>query len=59
MFCRAQWNDETLAQPSGCADHPHTLDSLRELVRLYESWERPDEAAKWQAKLLQKEVVGQ
>ena len=33
-------------------DHPHTLDSLRELVNLYESWPKPDEAAKWQAKLM-------
>jgi len=32
-------------------EHPHTVGSLRELVRLYESWPQPDEAAKWQAKL--------
>jgi len=31
-------------------DHPHTLDSLRELVNLYESWPKPDEAAKWRTK---------
>jgi eukaryotic-like serine/threonine-protein kinase len=28
-------------------DHPHTLDSLRELVHLYESWDKPQEAAQW------------
>jgi serine/threonine protein kinase/tetratricopeptide (TPR) repeat protein len=31
--------------------HPHTLDSLKQLVSLYESWPKPDEAAKWRAKL--------
>lgn len=31
--------------------HRHTIDSLRELVDLYESWGKPDEAAKWRAKL--------
>ncbi len=34
--------------------HPHTIDSLRELVRLYESWDKPDEAATWRAKLPQR-----
>jgi len=33
-------------------DHPHTLDSLRGLVNLYESWPKPDEAAKWRPKLM-------
>jgi hypothetical protein len=32
-------------------DHPHTIDSLRELARLYESWPKPDEAATLRAKL--------
>jgi serine/threonine protein kinase len=32
-------------------EHPHTIDSLRELVRLYESWGKADEAEKWRAKL--------
>jgi len=31
-------------------EHPHTIESLRELVNLYESWPKPDEAAKWRAK---------
>ena len=32
-------------------EHPHTVESLRELIRLHESWNKPDEAAKWRAKL--------
>jgi serine/threonine protein kinase len=32
-------------------DHPHTLDSLRELVHLYESWNKPDEAEQYKARL--------
>jgi len=34
-------------------EHRRTLDSLRELVHLYESWNKPDEAAQWRAKLPQ------
>ncbi|OHB67705.1 MAG: hypothetical protein A2Y76_02205 [Planctomycetes bacterium RBG_13_60_9] len=30
---------------------PRTIESLRGLVRLYESWPKPDEAAKWRAQL--------
>lgn len=40
-------------------EHPHTLDSLKQLVTLYESWNKPDEAAKWRAKLVQTGVTGQ
>ena len=36
-------------------EHPHTLGSLRELVSLYESWPKPDEAEKWRARLPHKE----
>ena len=32
--------------------HSHTIDSLKQLVNLYESWGKPDEAEKWRAKLL-------
>ena len=32
-------------------EHPHTVESLRELVNLYESWGKPDEAAKWRTPL--------
>ena len=38
-------------------DHPHTIDSLRELVNLYESWPKPNEAEKWRAKLPQTEAL--
>ena len=31
-------------------EHPHTIEWLKQLVNLYESWGRPDEAAKWRAK---------
>ncbi|MBN1510320.1 MAG: serine/threonine protein kinase [Sedimentisphaerales bacterium] len=34
-------------------NHPHTIDSLKQLVTLCESWPKPDEAAKWRAKLSQ------
>jgi hypothetical protein len=32
-------------------EHPHTIDSLKQLVTLYESWPKPAEAAKWRARL--------
>ncbi len=32
--------------------HPHTIASAHELVRLYESWDKPEEAARWRARLL-------
>jgi len=32
-------------------EHPHTVESLKQLVALYESWPKPDEAARWRAKL--------
>jgi len=35
-------------------DHPHTLNSLKQLVSLYDSWPKPDEATKWRAKLPRK-----
>ena len=31
--------------------HPRTLESAKQLVTLYESRPKPDEAAKWRAKL--------
>ena len=30
--------------------HPHTANSLHELVRLYESWGKPDDGATWRTK---------
>jgi len=38
-------------------EHPQTVDTLRELVNLYESWGKPDEAAKWRAKVPPKEAT--
>lgn len=40
-------------------DHPRAVDSLKQLVTLYEPWPKPDEAAKWQAKLPQNEPMEQ
>jgi hypothetical protein len=37
--------------------HPHTVDSLRELANLYEAWNKPNEAAKWRAKLPKTEAA--
>lgn len=39
--------------------HPHTIESSKQLVTLYESWGKPDEAEKWRAKLVQTGVTGQ
>jgi hypothetical protein len=33
------------------AEHPHSVESLNELVNLYESWGKRDEAAEWRGKL--------
>ena len=32
------------------AEHPHTLDSLREFVSLYKSWDKPDETEQWRTR---------
>ena len=31
-------------------EHPRTIDSLNELVRLYEAWGKPGEASRWRAR---------
>jgi hypothetical protein len=31
--------------------HPHTLESWNNLIDLNESWNKPEEAKKWRAKL--------
>jgi len=31
--------------------HPHTLESLDNLIETYEAWNKPEEAEKWRAKL--------
>jgi len=38
-------------------EHPDTIDSLRGLVHLYEAWDKPEEAAKWRAKLTPDETA--
>jgi hypothetical protein len=30
--------------------HPHTLASIRNLIELYDAWNKPDEAEQWRAK---------
>jgi hypothetical protein len=39
--------------------HMHTLDSLRNLIQLYETWDKPEKAEEWQAKLQQTEAVNE
>ena len=33
-------------------EHPQTIESLKQLVTLYESWPKADEAAQWRSKLV-------
>ena len=33
--------------------HPHTLDSWKQLIDLYEAWGKPEEANQWRAELAQ------
>ena len=35
--------------------HQHTLESLNNLIDLYEAWNKPEKAEKWRAKLIQTE----
>ena len=35
--------------------HPHTLESLKNLIELYEAWHKLEQAEEWRAKLLQAE----
>lgn len=39
------------------AKHNHTLHQVRQLVSLYEAWNKPEEAEKWRTKLPQTEAV--
>ena len=39
--------------------HPHTLESWRNLVELYEAWDKPEKAEELRKKLLQMETVEQ
>jgi hypothetical protein len=46
---------ETLPQ----AIKSHTLQSLNNLIELYEAWGKPEKAEEWRARLPQKQTVGQ
>ena len=37
--------------------HPHTLQSLNNLITLYEAWDKPEKAEEWRAKLHQADAV--
>jgi len=37
--------------------HPHILDSLNNLSDYYETWDKPEKAEEWRAKLPQTEAV--
>jgi hypothetical protein len=36
--------------------HPHTKESVNNLIDLYEAWNKPDKAEEWRAKLPQTEA---
>jgi hypothetical protein len=31
--------------------HPHTIESINNLIELYEAWNKPEKAEEWRAKL--------
>jgi len=37
--------------------HPHTQESVKNLIELYEAWNKPEEAEKWKAKPRKAEAV--
>ena len=37
--------------------HPHTVESMNNLIALYEAWSKPEKANEWRAKLPQTEAV--
>ena len=37
--------------------HPHTLQSLNNLIDLYEVWNKPEKAEEWRAKLPQTKAI--
>ena len=39
--------------------HPHTLESLHNLIELYKAWGKPERAEEWRAKLPQTEAVNE
>jgi len=36
--------------------HADTIESLKQLVNLYESWNKPEKASEWRVKLLGEEL---
>jgi len=38
-------------------EHPHTLESLNNLIELYEAWGKPEKANEWRAKLPKEEAA--
>jgi len=39
--------------------HPHTKESINNLIALYEAWNKPEKAEHWRAKLPQTEAVAE
>ena len=39
--------------------HPHTLQSLNNLIALYKAWGKPEKAEEWRAKLPQTKTIEQ
>jgi hypothetical protein len=37
--------------------HPRTIESMKNLIDLYEAWNKPEEAEKWRAQLPKTEAV--
>ncbi len=40
-------------------EHPRILNSLKNLIELYEAWDKPEKAEEWRAELPQTETVEQ
>jgi hypothetical protein len=40
-----------------CDTHPHTIDSVKNLMDLYKAWNKPEKAEEWQAKLPKTEAA--
>jgi len=37
--------------------HPYTLESMNNLIKLHEAWDKPKKAGQWRAKLPQTEAL--
>jgi hypothetical protein len=33
--------------------HPLTIDSIKSLIKLYEAWNKPEQARRWRVKLIE------